>query len=458
MVRKDVKIEVFFNGELADCVLVPERDGFESDDLKILFTGRRTERQVERPWVVVPHVQEPDGTIKEFTKSKAKAISPQEQWDQVAQALLSEAISRRHGTSSNQPSSSSYLEAVARLEMPEELSELCKLGNRKMGLIDVVVTIGAGKKAGPETRYLCEPERMIHTKCVVNEFGFAINIADTTTFRRETISPIDLIEPRAKRVRLSSNQVDAHSAVGSLRQETISNICTPEPLTAARPKGVDRQTVVTGRTRLRPNVRPNNLKISPTTLPSPQTPKSVTESPTKKIPSSSPMQIMPRSILQSPGAMASFDVSSNASTYSPNPFVTAPSLPPASSMAVTTPLSSFSTGSSSIQTSYNEEPVTSSTYPTEERTQRKRRADALSPIPFPTSRSENPWPPIWPTPALSQDCVITYAEVGSETISGDAELNPFQTGKTAVFRQIKSTRPGVFEEEDVQAGFRFVVL
>jgi len=169
--RKDLKIEVFFNGELADCVMVPERDGCDSEDLKILFTGRRTEYQVERPWVVVPHVQEPDGTIKQFTKSKTKATSLQEQWGEIAIALLNEAFLRREEEPDNEPPSSNYLAAVSQLEMPEKLNDLHKPGNRKMGIIDVVVTMGVGKKKGPETRYICEPERMIH-KCVVNEFGF----------------------------------------------------------------------------------------------------------------------------------------------------------------------------------------------------------------------------------------------------------------------------------------------
>jgi len=172
IVRKDLKIEVLFNGELADCVLVPERDCCDSDGLKILFTGRRTEYQVERPWVIVPHVQEPDGTIKDVTKNKTKVTSPQEQWDQIGVALVNEAFLRCDEASSNRPPSSQYLAAVSQLEMPEKLNELHKTGNRKMGIIDVVVTMGVGKKRGPETRYIYEPERMIHNKCVVNEFGF----------------------------------------------------------------------------------------------------------------------------------------------------------------------------------------------------------------------------------------------------------------------------------------------
>lgn len=275
---------------------------------------------------------------------------------------------------------------------------------------------------------------------------FASNTADTKTFRKAVISPSEQIEPPLKRTRLSSRQNVEADTAGTLPRNRVTSE-TPSVTRSASP---DPQVVVIGRTRWQPQVLAANLKIKPFNFPTPRTPDSPLQSPTKKLASSSPEQIMRAPTLQ-PATATSFGLASN-------PFVTAPSIPPTFQTNPTTPLSSFPTGSSPIQTFSSGESLTSPTLCTEGRTRSKRKADVLSPTPSSQSKGKNQWPPIWVTPALSQDCVITYAEVGSGITGVEKGLNAAQNDKASVFRQIKSTRPGFFDEEDVQAGIRFIIL
>lgn len=53
-------------------------------------------------------------------------------------------------------------------------------------------------------------------------------------------------------------------------------------------------------------------------------------------------------------------------------------------------------------------------------------------------------------PDLSKDCVVTFAEDGTWTTG-------LPEGKGGVWRQIKSSRPGVFKESEVLFAVRYLI-
>lgn len=495
LVRKDLKMDVFFNGELADCIIVSGRGGRDLEVLKLLFTGRRTDRQVERPWVVVPHLQEPDGGIREPGKSKFKTATPQEQWDQVAIALLMEADKRGRDQSNVRPPTGRYLAAVSQLELPTELNDLQKHGNRKMGIIDVVVTLGVGRKNGPETCYLGEPERMIDTRYEEVKYGNTSTAGGTASARGHTNSPgKENIEPAAKRARRSSNQPEKTDIVTVSPQGVTSRTATPSSNSRTQ---WHQQSAAGGNT---PFSQPNmltplpqwNVTMNTGNFLQLQSPSSIINSPSKTAELIPSMYHAPHSSLQSPLAPIPFSWAPGFTPVGANPFISAPVLRPAvsptvqsasqstwsryqavlcpakpmpnvqlnSSPMAPSPSSFDSIGQSPDKTvshaSLNSSPSTAS--PSRIRG-RKRKACGPSPASSPESKKGGDWPPIWRTPVLSQDSVITYAEVGENSTGAEKSAKFMETGeKAAVFRQIKSTRPGEFEEEEVQAGFRFLIL
>jgi hypothetical protein len=496
-VRKDLKIDVFFNGELADCILVPERGGRDSEKLKLLFTGRRTDRQVERPWVVVPHLQEPDGSIRDSAKSKSKTVTPQEQWDQVAMALLIQADKRGRDKSGHRPPTGRYLAAVSQLEVPMELNDLQKHGNRKMGVIDVVVTLGVGKKNAPETCFLTEPEKMFDKRYEeIRQQQEDRSISGITVLARDQPDCPDKenIEPPAKRARLLPDQPEKADVVTMSPQGVISGTATPGSSSHIQRNGqqAENSNALASQANTFTPLPQWNLASNTGIFPQPQSPSSMMNSPSNTPGPSTAMYQIPYAAFQSPLLPTHVNLAPGYSPVGANPFVSVPFLlsavPPVvqlatpihwgpyqaglapaqlipraplnSSPMAPSPSSSYHTGQSPDKTvsraSLNESPSTGS--PSKSRGH-KRKADGPTPTSSPNSKKRTDWPPIWHTPSRSHDCVITYAEVGENATGAEKSAKFLATGdKAAVFRQIKSTKSGEFEEEEVQAGFRFLIL
>lgn len=159
---QDVKIDVFFNGLLANSYYISSRDrnNLQSKCLHQLFAGNRMHYLQERPWVILPPGQEADGSLRGLKRSKTAAVGPQERWEQIGAALLAEADKRGFNQYGDRPPTGEYLETLAQLNMPEAVDEMQRPGAPKFGVIDVIISVGEGKKHVGSANYLKEPTRL----------------------------------------------------------------------------------------------------------------------------------------------------------------------------------------------------------------------------------------------------------------------------------------------------------
>ena len=173
---KDLKIEVFLNGELVSCSLVNSRPrnvegaskagkGRKKDKDKlnvsggkrgkrddederrtVMLHGTRIHRQAERPWIY-RHASD--------MRAGNGAASTSKLWDTVRKKLKEEACARGVNRYGDMSPSAEVLLALSRLELPEHLRKQSALA-----VLDLAITAGKGKKYGPETAYLCVPTHM----------------------------------------------------------------------------------------------------------------------------------------------------------------------------------------------------------------------------------------------------------------------------------------------------------
>lgn len=143
---KELKMEVFLNGQLAGSSYVNRRgSAVEFVDNKVRFAGTRVHRQCEKPWTY-------DSTIAFIGGSSSHAENT---WSAVSRSLMAEANARGKDKWGGLPPSAEFLQALSGVLLPARLQ-----GKHGVGIIDVVITAGVGKKYGPEHGYLSAPSRM----------------------------------------------------------------------------------------------------------------------------------------------------------------------------------------------------------------------------------------------------------------------------------------------------------
>ncbi|OCK95268.1 uncharacterized protein K441DRAFT_429700, partial [Cenococcum geophilum 1.58] len=159
---QDVKIDVFFNGLLSHSYYISSRDrnNLQSKCHHQLFAGSRMHYLQERPWVILPPGQEADGSLRGLKRSKTAGVGPQERWEQIGAALLAEADKRGFNQYGDRPPTGEYLETLAQLNMPEAVDAMQRPGALKFGVIDVIISVGEGKKHVGSANYLKEPTRL----------------------------------------------------------------------------------------------------------------------------------------------------------------------------------------------------------------------------------------------------------------------------------------------------------
>jgi hypothetical protein len=143
MQGKDLKIEVFLNGQLVDVTFENQRQSKPRG--KYVYSGKRFHRQAEKPWIYVP------GTASSNTGDLAT-----QRWANICQTLEDEAAQRGMDQKRQRTLSAQFLIALARLQLPDSVS--AKSGN--FAVIDVVITAGQGRKHGAETSYITAPTRL----------------------------------------------------------------------------------------------------------------------------------------------------------------------------------------------------------------------------------------------------------------------------------------------------------
>ncbi|MCJ1379149.1 hypothetical protein MMC17_002249 [Xylographa soralifera] len=158
----DIKIDIYYNGELCTSCYVPERLRSESSiaELTQRFGGRRVDRLLERPWIIVPSGQNADGSLREHRRGKGGGTGALQRWKAVSHILQGEAERGGRNKWGDLSILGDYLKSLSMLEMPKEVEDFQKGGGVRYGIIDVVLTAGHGKKDNPESGYLSGPARM----------------------------------------------------------------------------------------------------------------------------------------------------------------------------------------------------------------------------------------------------------------------------------------------------------
>ncbi|KAF2638327.1 hypothetical protein P280DRAFT_81515 [Massarina eburnea CBS 473.64] len=156
-----LKIEVFFNGQLTNCDMVHRQDlAVGAKSLHQIFAGTRVDFLLERPWVIVPPGQDVDGKVGQKTDTG----SVEERWRHICDELMKESKERGLDENGEMPPSAEYLKELASMVIPNGVSDMQKPGGRKFGVVDVVVTVGLGKKITEGVRYAKKPTRLMDEK------------------------------------------------------------------------------------------------------------------------------------------------------------------------------------------------------------------------------------------------------------------------------------------------------
>lgn len=159
----DIKIDVFFNGQLCASTYVPERLRADGHSLKshiVRFTGCRVGRVLEKPWMIVPPGQEPNGAIRQYKRDGGLYSVAKQRWASISEALANEAGKLERDKNGKLTVLGDYLDSLAKLDMPTEVSEMQKVGGPKFGVIDVVVITGKGHKDEAGHPFLHEPKQI----------------------------------------------------------------------------------------------------------------------------------------------------------------------------------------------------------------------------------------------------------------------------------------------------------
>ena len=163
IVFHDVKIDVFFNGELCASAYVSGRfhsDTYEATQQIIRFSGRRVHRLLEKPWILVPSGHHADGRSRPERHNMESSGDAKQRWVSVSKALLIEADRLEKGENGELSKLGDYLSALATLEMPTEVQAMQVVGDPKIGIIDVVITAGKGQKDHANALRLMKPTPM----------------------------------------------------------------------------------------------------------------------------------------------------------------------------------------------------------------------------------------------------------------------------------------------------------
>ncbi|KAF2853507.1 hypothetical protein T440DRAFT_307902 [Plenodomus tracheiphilus IPT5] len=212
--KTSLKIDVFFNGELASCVFIPIHDVRSgAKPLHQVFAGTRVDYLSERPWVIL-HTR----TSSVSAEDHAVAPTVEQRWQDICQALQHEAQARGTDLNGNIAPSAGFLEALAAMQMPRHVHDMQRPNGRYFGVIDVVITAGDGRKTTNGAGYLKTPKRLVDDNFPLNVDGSntkkearVVSIGITSSIAPDPL-PCDLdaegesdsdFEPQAKRQALT---------------------------------------------------------------------------------------------------------------------------------------------------------------------------------------------------------------------------------------------------------------
>lgn len=238
----DVKIDVYFNGALCDSRYVPRRysgEAYTMTEHIVRFGGRRIGRLIEKPWVLVPSGQNPDGGLREYRRGKVAYAGTQQRWNDVSDALLAEADKFGRDERGERPVIGEYLESLAELSMPKEVEDMQKAGGPKFGVVDVVVMWGKGSKDGPDAPYIVEPTP-------IRIEGSTTSVNTVQSMNHSSVHNVTTSPPRnAYAVPQTRSEALANAkAIDDDYLNTFPLLITPSPAPTANNKTTDKPSSI----------------------------------------------------------------------------------------------------------------------------------------------------------------------------------------------------------------------
>lgn len=153
----DMKIDVFLNGDLCSSAYIPEPAFHKKDALRDTFCGARVGWMTEKPWVLLSFASETCTSADDHIGQNLVAEVAASRWDAIATPLKLAAQSNERGKNGELSRISDYLQSLACLPMPAALPEMLKMDNQRFAILDVIVTLGKGRKEEASAPYLMRP-------------------------------------------------------------------------------------------------------------------------------------------------------------------------------------------------------------------------------------------------------------------------------------------------------------
>lgn len=138
---KGLKVEVFVNGALSDVHLFnPKKEGLVKT---YTADGTRISRQIEKPW-----------TYQSAAALPQSKLSAETRWSSASASLKEEVHLRGVNDWGDRPPAAEFLAALAAIPLPSRLQN-----KAQMGIIDMVIVAGSGAKDIGSASYITRPSR-----------------------------------------------------------------------------------------------------------------------------------------------------------------------------------------------------------------------------------------------------------------------------------------------------------
>ncbi|KAL8917988.1 MAG: hypothetical protein Q9172_005596 [Xanthocarpia lactea] len=523
----DMKLDIFLNGDLCTSVYIAESEFRKNPPMQVTFSGARFGRVIEKPWILVPSASDISGFGYHSIEERA-SIDVESRWKEIADALSIAAKSYGRNERDEMFSISDYLQSLVNLPMPATLPETLETENKRFAIIDVVVTVGKGRKESPSAPYLTKPMPLklegfsdpvtiraigtsqpqnrnpsVHSTTLATDAEIVsqpltTRSADSNEIQFPTSHPpfgsrSDNLTTPVQPIAESINTASTSSAISTpspfpanrtrrrklwYRHEINTRRTSEEEMKAITDRATNDTTRLVTRSKLADSLDNDDLSADTSTAP---TTAGLTDEATMSGPPTGQSAPSPLDNFDTSGSQPYPGTADTAHSLHPLAATTKPILPPpiASLPPTTTDLEAHPTTTTNLSPSPSrkrkhtnsplsspDQPHISSRLPTakaKSRTATLRLDLPPTPhLPIPSTSTTIPNssntpahikkakkpPPVavvdkkvttsFEIPAMSRECVVTYAEGG-------------------IVRQVRSERGGWFKEERVLVGMRFVV-
>ncbi|KAL8761775.1 MAG: hypothetical protein Q9184_002136 [Pyrenodesmia sp. 2 TL-2023] len=415
-VINDIKVDVYLNGDLCASAYVPERAFHGKSYARNSFSGTRNHRLTEVPWILEPPGSNVTETPDELAYATQQANS---RWAEISNGLILAAESNGRNNRDQLSMVGEYLQSLAAVPMPVELPNKLKGVSKRFAVIDVVVVTGNGSKDGPSGPYLFRPIPLklhgfgVHeepSSAKVPQGGTKQQLATKNSSGRakrshpppqQTTLPGHSTSPpmhNSSTIPIPPIQIEPHGPRSKKRKVHYYDVIDTRQTMAEEMEDIAKQAAdkdaiyFTERRVTRSKLADASEFDAPATIGIPTSKPSGSSGPSKHFQPPTPINRADTSSPEKP-LILRYRTASHTPVASRGPSTPQPRAIDASALGTSL-----------------------------------RKSDG--------TRANDPGK--WEIPALSRDCVVTYARDGTE-------------------RQIRAERGGTFREEGVLIGVRYVV-